>query len=474
MLPVILCGGSGTRLWPLSRSSFPKQFISLGKDNSSYQQTLKRLSGFVAQMNTAIPPLIVAGNEHRFLVTEQAREVREKIGSIILEPVGRNTAPALTLAALAAEATGQDPVMLVTPADHLVPNFQVFNEALLLALNEAAAGAIATLGIQPSRPETGFGYIKIEGLQTVSRVVGYVEKPNLTSAQIFLETGSYFWNSGIFLLKASIWLEAVKQFRPDILSSCQAAWGRRKVENEFVQLDKQLFERVPSESIDFAVMEPITNSGFQVKMVQLDAGWNDLGSWDAAADMLPKDEDGNAHSGDVILKSSSNNVVYASNRLVTLGDVKNMIVVETRDAILVANRSGSEEIRGITQALNDIDRDEHVFHHKVWRPWGWFDVLEEGSGFKIKRINVKPGASLSLQKHAHRSEHWVVVKGIAEVTNGEETSLYHVNQSTFIPLGNIHRLANPGDEDLEIIEVQIGVYLGEDDIVRIEDSYGRV
>lgn len=477
--PVILCGGSGTRLWPLSRMGFPKQFLCLIGAESLFQQAAQRLVSLGSTNLQVGKPIIVTGEEHRFLAIEQLREVGIEMSAALLEPVGRNTAPALTLAALAAQAEGLDPVMIVTPADQTVANTIAFTQAMQRATREATSGSIVILGIKPNAPETGYGYIRValEAKESVMLVQRFEEKPNEATAQQYLVEGGYHWNAGMFVLKASVWLKALEQFRPDILHATTLAWAQRSTDantaTPFVRPGKAEFSAVPSESIDYAVMERCPGSEYPIKMVRLDAGWSDLGAWDAVWSVLPKDPHGNAHVGDVLATDSHNNLVYATSRLVSLVGVKNLVVVETPDAVLVADRSRSEGVKHIFNALQQQKRGEHNLHRKVQRPWGWYDSIDEGGRFKVKRIQVKPGASLSLQKHHHRAEHWVVVSGTAEITCGDKKLLLTENQSTYIPLGEVHRLANPGSIPLEIIEVQSGSYLSEDDIIRFKDNYGR-
>jgi len=477
--PVILCGGSGTRLWPLSRTGFPKQFLCLTGKESLFQQAALRLANLGNADIQVASPTIVTGEEHRFLATEQLREIGLELSCALLEPVGRNTAPALTLAALAATQNGQDPVLVVTPADQTVVNAAAFTTAMQQAVAEAADGTIVILGVTPDKPETGYGYIKTSlvipakaGIHPL-QVTAFVEKPNLETAQTYVNEGGYYWNAGMFVLKASVWLKALEEFRPDILQATQAAWDKRSEDNTFVRPSKAEFVAIPSESVDYAAMEHCPGSNFPIKMVPLDAGWNDLGAWDAVWNVLPKDEAGNAHLGDVLTTDSSNTLVHATSRLVSLVGVENLIVVETPDAVLVADKTRSQDVKHIVTQLQSTKREEHTLHRKVHRPWGWYDSIDEGGRFKVKRIQVKPKASLSLQKHHHRAEHWIVVTGTAEITNGDKVLTLTENQSTYIPLGEVHRLANPGTIPLEIIEVQSGSYLGEDDIVRFEDTYGR-
>lgn len=477
--PVILCGGSGTRLWPLSRAGFPKQFLSLTGNESLFQQAAQRLVAVSADDIQVAKPLIVTGEEHRFLASEQLREVSIELGAALLEPVGRNTAPALTLAALAAQQNGTDPVLVVTPADQTVIDQVAFTVAMQNAIREAATGSIVILGITPDRPETGYGYIQAsagtnEAAMSVQR---FVEKPDASTAQQYLDEGGYYWNAGMFVLKASVWLQALEQFRPDVLQATTQAWSKRNTDANsaipFIRPGKAEFAAIPAVSVDYAVMEHCPGSQCAIKMVPLDAGWSDLGAWDAVWNVLPKDEHGNAHVGDVLTTHSHNTLVHASSRLVSLVGVNDLIVVETPDAVLVADKTRSQDVKHIVTQLQKTKREEHTLHRKVHRPWGWYDSIDEGGRFKVKRIQVKPKASLSLQKHHHRAEHWIVVTGTAEITNGDKVLTLTENQSTYIPLGEVHRLANPGTIPLEIIEVQSGSYLGEDDIVRFEDTYGR-
>jgi len=472
--PVILCGGSGTRLWPLSRSGFPKQFLCLTGKESLFQNATKRLMGLSGEGINVCAPFIVTNEEHRFLSLEQLREIGVEPGAALLEPVARNTAPALTLAALAAIENGDDPVLVVTPADQTVADAGAFNGAMHDAIRDAAEGAIVILGVTPDRPETGYGYIQAVVASTSNLVVErFVEKPDEATARQYLAEGGYYWNAGMFVLKASVWLQAIESFRPDIDATTRAAWTQRRSDTAFVRPGAAEFAAIPSDSVDYAVMERCPRSKFPIRMVPLDAGWSDLGAWDAVWGVLPKDQHGNAHVGDVLATDCRNTLVHATSRLVSLVGVDNLIVVETPDAVLVADKSRSQGVKHIVNDLNASGREEHTLHRKVHRPWGWYDSIDDGHRFKVKRIQVNPKASLSLQKHHHRAEHWVVVKGTAEITCGDKVILLSENQSTYIPLGETHRLANPGTIPLEIIEVQSGSYLGEDDIVRLEDTYGR-
>lgn len=497
--PVILCGGSGTRLWPLSRAGFPKQFLALSgndQNTSLFQEAVERLNqigGKSSSVTTGAAitlgsTVIVTNEDHRFLVLDQLREMEGINATLLLEPAGRNTAPALTLAALyAKEASANadsDPILVITPADQTIQNADAFTSALqrciALVADDASKQTIAILGITPTAPETGYGYIKRaahQGNFGEYAVEQFAEKPNLETAKAYLDSGNYFWNSGMFVLRASTWLTALQEYRADILVATQKAWDQKTEDQadgtRFVRPNKALFNSIPSESIDYAVIEKCPGSHYQIKMVELNAGWNDLGAWDAVWQVGNKDVEGNVTSGDVLLSNSRNSLVHASSRLVSTVGLDNVIVIETADAVLVADRSQSQDVKHIVNQLEAQQREEKNLHRKVARPWGWYDSVDEGERFKVKRIQVKPGASLSLQMHHHRAEHWIVVKGTAEITNGDQVILLTENQSTYIPQGQTHRLANPGKTPLEIIEVQSGSYLGEDDIVRFEDTYGR-
>ena len=470
--PVIMAGGSGTRLWPLSRSGFPKQFLVLSGTTSLFQQAAARLQGLAGEGISVVAPLVVGNEEHRFLVLDQLREINAEPAAVLLEPVGRNTAPAMMLAALQASAGGADPVLVVTAADQTISDEAAFTSALRRAVAQAAGGAIVILGITPDRPETGYGYIRAAGQPPEQRVAQFVEKPDLATAEKYLADGSYYWNASIFVLKASVWMAALERFRPDISSACQAAWGARSSDAKFVRPGKAEFAAVAAESIDYAVMEKCPGV-LDIRMQELDAGWNDLGAWEAVWQVAEKDAAGNASVGDAIVSDSRNTLVHATSRLVSVVGLHDVVVVETPDAVLVASREKSQDVKNIVAQLGREQRGEQALHRKVHRPWGWYDSIDHGPRHQVKRIMVKPGATLSLQMHHHRAEHWIVVSGTAEVTNGDKVIMLSENQSTYIPLGEKHRLRNPGKVPLEIIEVQSGSYLGEDDIVRFEDTYGR-
>ncbi len=475
--PVILCGGSGTRLWPLSRSGFPKQFLVLSGTTSLFQQAVERINAIANQDIALDETLVVTNEEHRFLALDQLRELKTVKATLLLEPVARNTAPALTLAALRAVEKGEDPILVVTPADQTITDQAAFTVALQQSVRAAADGAIIILGITPTAPETGYGYIKHQGdVKAFGEysVAQFAEKPSATTAQQYVDSGNYCWNSGMFVLRASTWLKALKQFRPDIANATQQSWQERSADAQFIRPTKAAFTEIPSESIDYAVMEKCPGSDITINMVPLAAGWNDLGAWDAVWQVGAQDANGNVMKGDAFQADTTNSLIYASSRLVSAVGVDNLVIVETADAVLVADRSQSQQVKQIVNALEAQGREEHTLHRKVFRPWGWYDSIDEAERFKVKRIQVKPGASLSLQKHHHRAEHWIVVKGTAEVTCGEKVILLTENQSTYIPLGEVHRLKNPGAIPLEIIEVQSGSYLGEDDIIRFEDTYGRL
>ena len=461
--PVLLSGGSGTRLWPLSREAYPKQFLPLAGDDTMVQATWRRVEALAD-----LAPIVVANEEHRFLVAEQLRQVGAPVPAILLEPVGRNTAPAIAAAALQAMAGGADPLLLVLPSDHVVRDVAGFQRAVREASSAAEAGALVTFGIVPDAPETGFGYIQAEAGDGLRQVLRFVEKPDAATARSYLDAGGYYWNSGMFLFRASRYLEELARFRPDIVDAVRAAHAAARHDGDFVRLDKDAFSACPSDSIDYAVMEKTADA----KVLPVDIGWNDVGSWSALWDVAERDADGNAHHGDVIAVDSRNSYAYAQ-RLVALVGLDDIVVVETDDAVLVARKDKVQEVKQVVARLKQEQRSQAVLHREVHRPWGSYDSVDNGGRHQVKRIKVKPGAALSLQMHHHRAEHWIVVSGTAKVTRGDETLLLSENESTYIPLGVKHRLENPGKVPLELIEVQSGSYLGEDDIVRFEDVYGR-
>lgn len=466
LFPIIMAGGSGSRLWPLSRQLNPKQFLPLADaDFSMLQATIRRLEGL-----DAASPRLICNEQHRFLAAEQMRLLGFEQAKILLEPVGRNTAPAIALAALQVCSDDEDPVLLVLAADHLIQDNQAFQASIQTALPLAEAGKLVTFGIVPTHPETGYGYIEkgdnVGGGFMVSR---FVEKPDLLTAQDYLASGSYFWNSGMFMFRARRYLEELGHFRPDILAACRAALAGGSQDMHFTRVDQAAFAACPEDSVDYAVMEKTADA----VMVPLDAGWSDIGSWSALWDVSDKDERGNVFKGDVLDQQSRNTFVHADSRLVATVGVDDLVIVETKDAVLVAHKDHVQDVKKIVEQLKSDSRNEHINHREVYRPWGVYDSIDNGHRYQVKRITVKPGAKLSVQMHHHRAEHWIVVSGTAKVTNGEKTYLVTENQSTYIPIGQVHALENPGVIPLELIEVQSGSYLGEDDIVRFEDKYGR-
>jgi mannose-1-phosphate guanylyltransferase/mannose-6-phosphate isomerase len=468
ILPVILSGGAGTRLWPLSRNDYPKQFLALTSDLSLFQETLKRLNG----IHGALPPMVVCNEGHRFLIAEQAQAIEHNLSAILLEPAAKNTAPAIALAALKAREGGNDPLLLVLPSDHVFSDAAVFHTAVAQAAAVAHAGHLVTFGIVPSHPETGFGYIQAgaalaEGGMQVAR---FVEKPNRDTAQSYIDAGGYFWNSGMFLFKASAYLDELATHKPAMLQACTAALAVAKTDLDFCRVDAEAFNACPADSVDYAVMEKTQRAA----VVPLNAGWNDVGAWTAVREVNPQDAQGNASHGDVLLHDASNSYAYAKSRLVCLLGVDNLTVVETPDVVLVAHNDRAQDVKQLVDHLKTDKRSEATMHREVHRPWGHYDSIDEGKRFKVKRITVKPGEKLSVQMHYHRAEHWVVVTGTALVRVGDSEKLVTENESIFIPIGGVHSLENPGKVPLELIEVQTGSYLGEDDIVRFEDRYGRV
>jgi mannose-1-phosphate guanylyltransferase/mannose-6-phosphate isomerase len=478
IFPVILSGGSGKRLWPLSRRNYPKQFHSFFGEYSLFQQTLYRLEKLNSNKISINLSLIVTNEEHRFLALEQIHGSSNTPFEIIVEPSIKNTAPSLTLAAYRALELEEDPILVVLPSDHSIKNLINFASKLEDAIQIASFGEIVIFGIKPDRPETGFGYIKINNRSRSGdryAILDFKEKPNIESAKSFLKDDLFFWNSGIFVLKASVWIKALKTFRPDMLSCLKYSWEQKVQDKLFIRPKESLFSEIKSESIDYAVIENCINSAIDVNisMIAVDMGWNDLGSWEKMWEFQPKDSKGNVTYGDVINLDTKNSFVYSSQRLVSTIGLDQIIVIETTDCILVANKNYSQEVKEIVSKLEKEKRKEFFDSPKNLRPWGFFDNLKEGHGFKVKLISLKPNSSISLQKHNHRAEHWIVVKGIAHIIFGDSEKILHENESTFIPKGEIHRLSNKQSFILEIIEIQTGNYLEENDIVRFEDDYER-
>lgn len=467
IIPVIMAGGVGSRLWPVSRELYPKQFISFQPGQGSlFQETLGRLQG----LDTVEQPLVVCNQEHRFLVAEQMRQVNAQASAILLEPVGRNTAPAVALAALEAARRSPEAVLLVLAADHLLQEVGAFQDAVREGARQAEQGRLVTFGIVPDKPETGFGYIKRgDSTGTVYAVERFVEKPDLDTAENYLASGDYYWNSGMFMFTAGRYLEELEQCNPVMLDTCRRAHAAARADLDFLRIPEDVFADCPSDSIDYAVMEQARDC----VVVPLDAGWSDLGAWNALWEYGNRDKAGNVAHGDVVLHEVRNSFVRADSRLVSLVGIDNVVVVETRDAVLVAERDKVQDVKAVVSLLKDAGRAEAQTHRLVHRPWGSYESLADGEGFQVKRIIVNPGGALSLQMHHHRAEHWVVVRGSARVTRGEEVFTLEQSQSTFIPVETRHRLENPGTEPVVLIEVQCGDYLGEDDIVRLEDVYGR-
>ncbi len=467
VLPVILSGGSGTRLWPYSRSLYPKQFLPLTSEQTMVQETISRLSAFNEDAIEIGSPLVICNEDHRFMVAEQLRLINVDSTGIILEPFGRNTAPAIALAAL----SQPNAILLVLPADHVIKNIPAFEQAVVIAKEQAQKDKLVTFGIVPTTPETGYGYIKTGVMleKGVHSVDAFVEKPNRETAESYLESKSYLWNSGMFMFKASRYLEELEKFNPAIVSACRRAMADTSSDLDFTRINVEAFEKCPDDSIDYAVMEKTHDA----VIVPLDADWSDVGSWSALWEVSEKDSDGNVLKGDVISKDTKDCYIQSDQKLIATIGVEHTVVVETDDAIMVAHKDRVQDVKAIVNQLKQEKRSECSLHRKVYRPWGYYDSIDYGKRFQVKRIVVKPGAQLSLQMHHHRAEHWIVVEGTAQVRCGDKTMLLSENQSTYIPLGEVHQLANPGKFPLEIIEVQSGSYLGEDDIVRLEDVYGR-
>ena len=459
--PVILCGGSGTRLWPLSRKLYPKQFISLINDNTLFQNTILRLSKEVEN------PIVVCNEEYRFLAAEQLRQINKDSNNIILEPIGKNTAPAIALAALAA---GNDTLLLVLPADHIIEDEEYFNKLVLDTSPLAESGKLITFGVVPTKAHTGYGYIKSgRKLDNGFVVDQFMEKPSIQNAKRYFESGEYYWNSGIFLFNSSQYLEELNKFRPDIYQACKNSMQGTKTDFNFLRVDKESFKECPNESVDYAVMENTTDA----VVIPMDVGWSDIGSWSSLWDITNKDKNGNVIQGDVITHNSNNSFIRSDDKMIAAIGVDNLVIAATKDVVMIANKDNAHDVNIIARQLKDNKRNEWKTHREVYRPWGKYDLIDFGDRYQVKKITVKPGAALSLQKHQHRAEHWIVVIGTAKVTKGKETILLAENESVDIPIGMIHSLENPGKVDLELIEIQTGSYLGEDDIIRLEDQYGR-
>lgn len=467
LLPVIMAGGTGSRLWPMSRELHPKQFLRLHSIHSMLQETLRRLDGVGVS-----EPVVICNEDHRFMVAEQLRQIDMLSHNIILEPVGRNTAPAIALAALNAVAQGNDPIMLVLAADHIINDVEAFHRAIDLALPHAAAKSLVTFGIVPTGPETGYGYIQrgeCKNGSVIAPVQRFVEKPDSETAQSYIETGEYYWNSGMFMFRAKRYLEELEKFRPDILAACRDALANTECDKNFINVDRDAFSACPDDSVDYAVMEKTHDA----VVIPLDAGWSDVGSWSALWEVSKKDSAGNALTGDTFLYDSHDCYINTDEKLVAAVGVENLVIVNTKDAVLVVDRSKVQDVKKIVEHLKKNKRSEYRRHREVYRPWGRCDILVAEKRFNVNRITVNPGEAFSLQMHHHRAEHWVVLSGTAKVTTGDKTFLLTENQSTFIPIGVIHRLENPGNIPLELIEIQSGSYLGDDDIIRIKDHYGR-
>lgn len=468
LVPVVLCGGSGTRLWPLSRETYPKQFLRLLGKETLLQQTMQRLTG----MENLDPAILICNETSRFVVAEQLREIGIENVQILLEPARRNTAPAIAAAALHALSMGNDPLLLVLPSDHIIKNHAAFYTAVHKAKTAAEKGKLVTFGIAPLGPETGYGYIRAgtAGPGQAQPVIEYVEKPDRTTAEHYLASGHYFWNSGMFIFRASSYLEELAHFEPEIVAASRQAVTMAKQDFSFIRLDSRSYTDSPSKAVDYAVMERTKNAF----MVAMDAGWSDIGSWASVWESSEKDCNNNAKQGDVMLHDCQDCLVHGSTRLITAVGMRNTIIVETADALLIMDADCAQDAKKLVEHLSETKRTEASQHREVFRPWGSYDSIESGMRFHVKRITVKQGAKLSLQMHHHRAEHWVVVSGTAKITNGGQEYLLTENQSTYIPLGVVHSLENPGKIPLELIEIQSGAYLGEDDIVRLQDNYGRI
>ncbi|HBM7836982.1 TPA: mannose-1-phosphate guanylyltransferase/mannose-6-phosphate isomerase [Escherichia coli] len=469
LLPVIMAGGTGSRLWPMSRELYPKQFLRLYGQRSMLQETVLRLDDVDAR-----EPVVICNQEHRFLVAEQLRQINKLSHNIILEPVGRNTAPAIALAALSAIENGDDPILLVLAADHIINNKLAFHQAIKSAFKFALQGRLVTFGIVPTGPETGYGYIHRGQEETLDEQIAYqvsrfVEKPNKETAESYIASGEYYWNSGMFMFRAKKYLEELEKFRPDILDACKAAIQGCKESDEFIKVDRDLFIACPDELVDYAVMEKTTDA----VVVGLDADWSDVGSWSALWEVSPKDDKGNVLTGDTFLHNANNCYINTDEKLIAAIGVDDLVIINTKDAVLVVNKDQVQDVKKVVEYLKANHRSEYKRHREIYRPWGRCDVVVQTERFNVNRITVKPGAAFSMQMHHHRTEHWVILSGTGEVTIKDQKFLLTENQSTFIPIGAQHRLENPGKIPLELLEIQSGSYLGDDDIIRIKDQYGR-
>lgn len=469
LLPVIMAGGTGSRLWPMSRELYPKQFLRLYGQRSMLQETVLRLDDVDAR-----EPVVICNQEHRFLVAEQLRQINKLSHNIILEPVGRNTAPAIALAALSAIENGDDPILLVLAADHIINNKLAFHQAIKSAFKFALQGRLVTFGIVPTGPETGYGYIHRGQEETLDEQIAYqvsrfVEKPNKETAESYIASGEYYWNSGMFMFRAKKYLEELEKFRPDILDACKAAIQGCKESDEFIKVDRDLFIACPDESVDYAVMEKTTDA----VVVGFDADWSDVGSWSALWEVSPKDDKGNVLTGDTFLHNANNCYINTDEKLIAAIGVDDLVIINTKDAVLVVNKDQIQDVKKVVEYLKANHRSEYKRHREIYRPWGRCDVVVQTERFNVNRITVKPGAAFSMQMHHHRTEHWVILSGTGEVTIKDQKFLLTENQSTFIPIGAQHRLENPGKIPLELLEIQSGSYLGDDDIIRIKDQYGR-
>jgi len=466
IVPIILSGGSGSRLWPISRSLFPKQFINLVNDETSlFQDTIRRLPKNLES------PVVICNEEHRFIVAEQLRQIKSNNKGIILEPIGKNTAPAIALAALHLLKDGSDPTLLVLSADHSISDNKKFHNSIKTGQKLAEKNKLASFGVIPTKAETGYGYIQVDNSTSKEyyNIVSFTEKPSKEIAENYLKSGSYYWNSGIFMFKASVFLEELKQHEPQIYSSCVKSFNKINRDLDFIRINKEEFFKCPSKSVDYAIMEKTDDA----MVVPFNSNWNDVGSWESLWEEKTKDENNNVSKGDVILNKVNNSYIHSTSRLVTVNEISDLVIIDTEDALLVSSKKNSQNIKKIVEKLQNENRKESDNHRKVYRPWGYFDSIDFGEGFQVKRISVNPGAKLSLQKHSKRAEHWVIVKGVASITCGEKKFKLNESQSTFIPKGEVHRLENCENTALEIIEIQTGSYLGEDDIIRLEDDYKR-